>query len=413
MSAKLSQPPQTGSLVRKRVLIVGGSTRAAAGSAIRAGYQPVCADLFADLDTRQIAEIIPVRDYPDSLPDDVSRVQADGWFYTGALENRPDLIERMDFATASYGPLMGTSATALRKIRDPFWLAEVQQTAGWPALAIRPGSERPPADGTWMQKPFASAGGRSVSAWDGSQQGLESVELTYFQKRCDGHPFSAIFCQTSTGLEFLGLTEALMDAAESHAPEPFSYCGSVAPWHPNESFEQTNLASQLKFLAEIFAVEAGLRGMFGIDFIFDGTRPWVVEVNPRYTASVEALELSRRQSLVAAFLPDVRNVALEDLVSRKGPTQSRFVAKQILYARDSFTARDLGEFGVVPTAWDVPIMADIPVPGTQVQAMWPICTVLAEGATREECFRRLADRVDTVWKMVNHRASEPAGPSQK
>ena len=411
MSANLTQSPQTASPVRKRVLIVGGSTRAAAWSAIRAGYQPICADLFADLDTRQIAEIIPVRDYPDSLPDDVSRVPADGWFYTGALENRPDLIERMDFATAPYGPLLGTSASALRKIRDPLWLAETQQMTGWPALAIRPAFEPPPADGTWMQKPLASAGGRSVSMWDGHCP--ETVEPRYFQKRCEGQPFSAIFCQTDAGVEFLGLNEPLMDVAQSQAPEPFSYCGSVTPWHPIDSVEVAELVRQVKSLAEIFAGEAGLRGMFGIDFIFDGTRPWVIEVNPRYTASVETLELSRGQSLVAASLSDARDVAFQHVNSRPGPPPSRFVAKQILYARESFTAPDLGIFGVVATAWDVPILADIPVPGTQIQATWPICTVLAEGVTREECFRRLADRVDTVWKMVNHRASEPAGPRQK
>jgi hypothetical protein len=107
----------------KRVLVVGGSTRAAAWSARRAGLQPVCADLFADLDTRQIAEVVHVRDYPCSLPQDVAHINADGWFYTGGIENHPDLVEQMDRPDASYGPLLGTSAAALRLIRDPFWLS--------------------------------------------------------------------------------------------------------------------------------------------------------------------------------------------------------------------------------------------------------------------------------------------------
>ena len=34
----------------RRILIVGGSTRAAADSVRRAGWEPICADCFADLD---------------------------------------------------------------------------------------------------------------------------------------------------------------------------------------------------------------------------------------------------------------------------------------------------------------------------------------------------------------------------
>ena len=99
---------------RGRVLIVGGSTRAAAWSAVRAGWQPICADLFADLDTHQVAQVIPVRDYPRSLPDDVASVEAEGWFYTGALENYPEIIEQLAQPNASYGPLWGTTAAGLR-----------------------------------------------------------------------------------------------------------------------------------------------------------------------------------------------------------------------------------------------------------------------------------------------------------
>src|SRR4051812_13322899 len=65
----------------RRILIVGGSTRAAADSVRRAGWHPICADRFADIDLKNAAEVIPVRNYPESLPEDVAQVRADGWFY--------------------------------------------------------------------------------------------------------------------------------------------------------------------------------------------------------------------------------------------------------------------------------------------------------------------------------------------
>ena len=68
-------------MTQQRILIIGGSTRAAADSVRRAGWIPICADLFADLDLRSTVEVIPVQHYPSSLPEDVAHVKADGWFY--------------------------------------------------------------------------------------------------------------------------------------------------------------------------------------------------------------------------------------------------------------------------------------------------------------------------------------------
>jgi predicted ATP-grasp superfamily ATP-dependent carboligase len=76
----------------------------------------------------------------------------------------------------------------------------------------------------------------------------------------------------------------------------------------------------------------------------------------------------------------------------------------ILYARQYFLAPDLGEFRSFQSEWEVPELADVPVPGTKIEPKWPICTVLASGLTSADCLKRLGDRVDTVWKMVNDRA---------
>ena len=43
-----------------RLLILGASTRAAAAIAVRAGFDPVCADRFGDEDLRRIAEVIAI-----------------------------------------------------------------------------------------------------------------------------------------------------------------------------------------------------------------------------------------------------------------------------------------------------------------------------------------------------------------
>src|SRR6516162_6995898 len=79
------------------LLIVGASARAAAFSALRAGLRPTCADLFADADLRARCPVrcVEVKDYPRGLLDLPELLTPGPWMYTGALENRPDLVEAM------------------------------------------------------------------------------------------------------------------------------------------------------------------------------------------------------------------------------------------------------------------------------------------------------------------------------
>ena len=372
---------------RGRVLIVGGSTRAAAWSAVRAGWQPVCADLFADLDTHQVAEVIPVRDYPWSLPDDVAGVQAEGWFYTGALENHPGIIERLAQPDASYGPLWGTTAVGLRLVRDPFWLATTLCDAGLPALEVEPETAMPPADGTWMQKPFASAGGRAIRVWDKFAAETPFTESHYFQRRAVGESCSAVFRVESHGVERLGASRQFINLAESHAAMPFAYCGSIGPIdRPTGSGMLTNAVRQmLTRMAETVAQAGFLRGLFSIDFLLDGEQVWPTEINPRYTASMEILELSSGRPLLPTHSGHVGNGNGECAVNATTP----FVAKVILYAPRRFTAPDLSHFLLGTSPWQTPLLADIPAPGVIIEAEWPICTVFADGQSFVECRDRV------------------------
>lgn len=389
---------------RKRVLIVGGSTRAAAGSALRAGFQPICADLFADVDTQQAAKIVPVRSYPDSLPDDVADVVADGWFYTGALENRPDLIERLARPDAPYGQLWGTPACALRSIRDPFWVAEVLRRQNAPVLNVLPQSQVPPADGAWMLKPLASAGGRAVSVWDRQRQLRPVSEPVYFQRRVEGVHLSGLYEMAGDTLKFHGFTRQQVFHALSGATSPFLYSGSIGPLDAVTASHELNerLRQDLTGRVTILAQEIGLAGIFGVDFILDPHGvSWILEVNPRYTASFEILELAYRRPLLP--LPGHGHIPPQT-AHTASPETVPVVAKTILYARHPLIAPDLSELLPDGSVWDVPKLADVPIPGSGIDAHWPICTVMSEGRTESECLRRLRDRVDTVREMVNHRS---------
>lgn len=409
----------------RRILIVGGSTRAAADSVRRAGWQPICADLFADFDLRQTAKVIPVENYPQSLPQDVANVEADGWFYCGALENHPRLLEKMLVPNAPYGPLLGTSPEALRSVRNPHWLHEILRSARVHALDVTGESLPPSADGSWLQKPLASAGGRAIRIWDQAASQVPFGEPHYFQRRVSGVGLSAVFRVENNQIEWMGAAHELENSSTSQPPTPFSYCGSYGPLKRTSYVEQrfqkskksfrfgcrsdhrnsvagpvriqgcavfqTVVQRQLNTIAKMLVKRLdGLRGLVGLDFRLVDDKVWLTEVNPRYTASVEILELASGRSML-------NRDAL-------GHSKHRVIAKQILYATTLLRVPDLSRYLdpllTLHDPWHLPLMTDIPIPGSTIEPGWPICTVLAGGPDAKAVETSLRQRVSQVQEEL-------------
>src|SRR5262245_9045814 len=110
----------------RKLAIVGASARAAAFSAIRTGFEVVAADMFADADLARVAPVTRIKNYPEGLADWLAATECDAWMYTGALENHPDLIDRM----AAIKPLAGNSGKPLRDARDPLKLQAYCKASG-------------------------------------------------------------------------------------------------------------------------------------------------------------------------------------------------------------------------------------------------------------------------------------------
>src|SRR6188474_2299573 len=109
-----------------RLILLGASVRAAAFSAIRAGFEPYAIDCYADRDLAAICPAVRIDHYPrDFLPALAAAPDAP-WVYTGGLENYPRLIDRL----AAVRPLWGNRGASLRTVRDPRQLAELAVAAG-------------------------------------------------------------------------------------------------------------------------------------------------------------------------------------------------------------------------------------------------------------------------------------------
>jgi uncharacterized protein len=375
----------------EHILILGASTRAAAFSALRAGLMPRCGDFFAD---RDLAATCPVaRVGPDEDGQGFERVAhaapCNAWLYTGPLENHPGLVERLSRTM----PLHGTGPLALRAVRDPLQIADVLRRQGLDSPDVRLSPQGLPRDGTWMVKPLASGGGRLVRLLD--DRPLSFSEPCYYQRRVEGPSLSALFIADHGTAELIGVTRQRVGAPGS----PFAYRGSIGPWIP--SYE---LSSRLRAVGHTLASSFVLAGWFGVDFILRDDRPWPVEVNPRYVASIEVLELAMGRSLMAEHL----RACGVSLPLRATPTWSTtsssaqpVVGKAILYARKSMVVPDIPVDDIVRRdTFAIPAIADVPWPGTLIETGEPVMTMLTSGPDVATCEARLQSLEELWWRRL-------------
>jgi predicted ATP-grasp superfamily ATP-dependent carboligase len=363
---------------------MGVSTRAAAFTALRCGLRPHCVDYFAD---RDLAAVCPAErvEAGSALPGFLGAAEAlppSPWSYTGALENHPDLVERISRRHS----LWGIGGEALRGVRDPIAVARVLNGAGIPAPEVRLDPSGLPRDGSWLVKPRASGGGLGIGPLK-APSGTSSSPV-YFQRRVDGPSFSALFIGRAGSARWIGVTRQWIGIPG----RPFAYRGSIGPC-PIVS----GLAERLEALGNRLAAAFGLVGWFGVDYVLQDGIPWPVEVNPRYPASLEIHELASGRSLMEEHRRACEGDAGSApawVVPASGP--SRWIARRVIYAPRRLVMPEGVGPGGLGDLFAVPTIADVPGPGTIVEAGEPVMTVFAGGADAAICHARLVRR-ERYW----------------
>jgi uncharacterized protein len=386
--------------VKQPLAIVGASTRSAAASAVRAGFQPLAADLFADADLQRIATTTRIRPYPEGFLDWMRTVEPPGWMYTGALENYPELVDQM----AWIAPLLGNAGDVLARIRSPRELSDALRSAGFLFPETRASAEGLPHDGSWLAKTYNGASGSGVRVLSrergaGRDEEIHAEEVCY-QKRVDGISCAAVYVAAEGKARLLGVTRQIIGEPwlRSHG---FQYAGSMGPWPIAAATRET-----LVRLGNVLSEQFELAGLFGVDFMLNDDQVWTVEVNPRYTASVEIIERCTGATAIAGHVAacgglggEIERVgALAPPVgAADGPAryESDCHGKATLYAmRDIVISQDFAEYSIAEslcTPW--PTLADVSCAGTAIENGRPVLTMFASGTSVAEVERRLRERV--------------------
>ena len=357
--------------------------------ALRAGLRPWCAELFGDLDLRARCPVTTVmpEDYPAGFAHIANQAPPGPWIYTGALENRPGLVRRL----ARRRVLWGNDAPVLAAARSPDVVEKILRDTGLPCPAVSfPGSALP-FDGHWLIKPRRGSGGGGIQFLTGKPLSPCKRSI-YYQEYIEGEPCAAIYVSDGAVTHFLGVTRQLVGESWLHAA-PFHYCGSIGPLPLPPPLREA-----LERLGTVLARSCRLLGMFGIDCVLRDGIPWPVEVNPRYTASVEVLEYA-----IGFRALEWQRYVFERGVQPPPMTSnlSNFVGKAILFAKEPLVFPADGPWHAtlqsLQPVHELPRFADIPPGRQQIRVSRPVLTFFASGSSIAACqedLQRIAADLD-------------------
>jgi predicted ATP-grasp superfamily ATP-dependent carboligase len=370
------------------VLIAGVTTRALAQSAAKAGYQVTAVDAFGDLDLQDVAEVIPVRRAQSSRSAGAMaragvQVPAGLVAYTSNFENYPAAVAQLCQGRC----LLGNPPEVLTRVRNPIELARVLRRHGLvtPETRATPPATRS-ARKSWLLKPRRSGGGHGIRFWSPHQP---LPRNGYLQRRISGIAGSVVFAADRSAAVVMGFSRQLVGDPRLGA-HGFRYCGSILGTPSSPLFpRQSELLEQAAVLATIVTREFGLVGLNGIDFIARDGVPYPIEVNPRYSSSMELVERAHGGSMFRAHAEACRGILPPLAAPGIG-----IHGKAIVFARRDVVLGDTRLWKSHP--W----LADIPHPGERIGRGHPICTVLVEASDEKACYRLLIRRATEVYRLA-------------
>jgi predicted ATP-grasp superfamily ATP-dependent carboligase len=377
---------------RPHVLIVGVSTRAFAASAALAGYRVTAVDAFGDVDLRAVAEVVALRGHggaaygPEAVVAAARSITAELVAYTSNLENHPAAVA----ALARRHRLLGNAPGVLRRVRNPIALMRELRARGLATPATRASAPASELDARrWLLKPRHSGGGHGTLPW---RRGRRVSRRAYVQERIAGVPGSIVFAADGRRAVPLGVSRQLV-GERAFGARGFRYCGSLLASSGAPLFErQADLLEQAAVLAQAATEAFGLRGVNGLDFMARAGVPLPIELNPRYSASMELVERATGVSVFAAHV-----AACDGRLPEAPRPAGRVFGKAIVFARRAVVAVDLAGAGRAG-------VADLPHPGERIGRGHAICTVLADAADGGGCARALSDAAAAIYGAVEPRA---------
>jgi predicted ATP-grasp superfamily ATP-dependent carboligase len=384
--------------VKKPLVIAGASCRSAAQRATLAGFECLAFDQFCDRDLGSIAQVHQLDklyDLEDAFWEPWSRAPV---LFCGGIENRLEAIDWL----MKQGLACGVSSMSLAKLRDIHSWARWSHAAGigWPetiSCSVRCNDSQDELlrkDG-WLKKSKVSAGGLGVRPWAG--EFIESSE--YLQQSMQGEVLGVTFLSSAMKAMVVGCMQSWPENAFPGSL-PFIYRGSVGPIRL--AMEERD---RLKEFATCVQHETGYFGCWQADFVRNDEGWWLLEINPRWSSSMELLEVAYDISLVEQHVCAQSRASESHNASAAWDRFETVCMAEVMGVIGKVVRYAVEDLKPTPTMldrwweyrWDGASaslrrenrLADIPGDTNIIPMGYPICTEFALGVSMEEVQLRL------------------------
>jgi predicted ATP-grasp superfamily ATP-dependent carboligase len=338
------------------------------------------ADAFADTDTRDhaahsvcIADAVRIGLRAKPVFAALGALEAGaehpplGLILGSGFEDRPKLIAALSRRFA----LIGNSAATVARCKDPASLGALLDTLqiAYPETRISP-----PTDAAgWLSKRTGGSGGTHIVPAANAERSAKR----YFQRKVEGEPISVLAVAARSGPQVVGISRQWTIGS---GPRPYRYGGAVGPISLTPTVD-----TALRSAAERICAALPLVGLVSFDFILAGETTFLLDVNPRPSATLDVFD-DADGSLFRAHL--------DACASRtpRLPTTNGAGAAAILYA-------ERGPLHVGEAAWP-DWAADRPAPGSRVPRYRPIATVFAREGSPEAALHSIRQRLDELGEML-------------
>lgn len=361
----------------KTIIIAALSARAFVADAVAAGYEVIAIDAFADADTQRMAKrTIAVKqergnfdtvDFLQKLAE-IDCPQDTGFLYGSGFEGNVELLELV----AKQLPIFGNFAQTVAQIKNPadFFKTLDLLKISHPEVCF---SKLEDAQG-WLLKGVGGAGGMHIQNAS-PKVGLNGGE--YFQREVLATPVSLLFLANKQLAQVVGINLQLTDATADY---PYRYAGAISHYSINEA-----LTAQLIDYANKLTNHYSLVGLNSLDVMVFENQCWVLEINPRLSASLGLYQSAETHLIDLHLQACAGDIDFSDLKSLPNIAQNP-IGQRIFYAPFHINI----DAKIVWPEWVV----DIPMPHVVIEQDAPVCTVQAVGIDSNQVIELLATRIE-------------------
>jgi methenyltetrahydromethanopterin cyclohydrolase len=331
------------------VLVIASSARMLAQIAKNEGFKPLVIDLFADQETQSYAEDFKqiatlAKQYLQPAVDDfIKSYKVTQVVYGSGFENHPESLRYLNSCLT----ILGNSPDAFIGLHDKtvFFAALNQFYIPYPSVCF---SKQNEFEG-WLIKPMRGQGGVGIKRFLGEAIGSDS----YLQIYQTGKQYSVLFLADGLHTQIVGFnsqwTTCLDDSREFIFSGIINFCDLKFD-------QQAQVVGWLKKIVPLF----NLKGLNSLDFISDGLNSWLLEINPRPSASMQLYEVNLFERHIKASLGELTH----DLYHVNG-----YTGYQVVYAQHEIMVPDsfLWPEGCV----------DLPESGVICRTGQPICSIMS------------------------------------